>query len=102
VSVVSSLSGFTPLPTLSGGGGGTDFSSLIVNPIIDSREAETAVTVEDGNTLVISGLRMVRQITRTDKIPGLGDIPVLGWMFKNQRTQQQQTDLYFFVTPTLL
>jgi type II secretory pathway component GspD/PulD (secretin) len=100
VSVVSSLSGFTPLPTLQGNG--TDFASLIVNPIIDSREAETAVTVEDGNTLVISGLRMVRQITRTDKIPGLGDIPVLGWMFKNQRTQQQQTDLYFFVTPTLL
>ena len=100
VSVVSSLSGFTPLPTIQGGG--TNFSSLIVNPIIDSREAETAVTVEDGNTLVISGLRMVRQITRTEKVPGLGDIPVLGWMFKNQRTQQQQTDLYFFLTPTLL
>lgn len=100
ISVVSSLSGFTPLPTIQSSG--TSFSSLIVNPVIDTREAETAVTVEDGNTLVISGLRMVRQITRTDKIPGLGDIPVLGWMFKNQRTQQQQTDLYFFVTPTLL
>ncbi len=100
ISVVSSLSGFTPLPTINGDG--TNFQNLIVNPVIDTREAETAVTVEDGNTLVISGLRMVRQITRTDKIPGLGDIPVLGWMFKNQRTQQQQTDLYFFVTPTLL
>ena len=100
ISVVSSLSGFTPMPTVQGNG--TSFSSLIVNPVIDTREAETAVTVEDGNTLVISGLRMVRQITRTDKIPGLGDIPILGWMFKNQRTQQQQTDLYFFLTPTLL
>lgn len=100
ISIVSSLSGFTPLPTIQGNG--TNFANLIVNPVIDTREAETAVTVENGNTLVISGLRMVRQITRTDKIPGLGDIPILGWMFKNQRTQQQQTDLYFFVTPTLL
>lgn len=100
ISIVSSLSGFTPLPTIQGGG--TSFSSLIVNPIIDTREAETAVTVEDGNTLVISGLRMVRQITRENKVPGLGDIPLLGMLFKNQRTQQQQTDLYFFVTPTLL
>lgn len=100
ISIVSSLSGFTPLPTVQGNG--TSFASLIVNPVIDTREAETAVTVEDGNTLVISGLRMIRQITRTDKIPGLGDIPLLGWLFKNQRTQQQQTDLYFFVTPTLL
>lgn len=102
ISVVSSLSGFTQLPTIQQDNSTTNISSLLVNPVVDTREAETAVTVEDGNTLVISGLRMVRQITRTDKVPGLGDIPVLGWMFKNQRTQQQQTDLYFFLTPTLL
>ena len=102
ISVVSSLSGFTQMPTIQTDNTAANIGSLLVNPVIDTREAETAVTVEDGNTLVISGLRMVRQITRTDKIPGLGDIPILGWMFKNQRTQQQQTDLYFFVTPTLL
>ena len=67
-----------------------------------SREAETAVTVEDRNTLVISGLRMVRTTSREEKIPGLGDIPLLGWLFKNHRSQQQHTDLYFFITPTLL
>ncbi|HWP40454.1 MAG TPA: hypothetical protein VNL70_05965, partial [Tepidisphaeraceae bacterium] len=66
------------------------------------REAETAVTVEDRDTLVISGLRMIRNTTRQNKVPGLGDIPLIGWMFKNHRTQQQVTDLYFFVTPTLL
>jgi type II secretory pathway component GspD/PulD (secretin) len=102
ISVVSSLSGFTQMPTIATDNAATSISNLLINPVIDTREAETAVTVEDGNTLVISGLRMVRQITRTDKVPGLGDIPVLGWLFKNQRTQQQQTDLYFFVTPTLL
>lgn len=96
ISIVSAVSGFSPLPTMNGG------AIPLVNPVIDSREAETAVTVDDGSTLVISGLRMIRTTTREDKIPGLGDVPVLGWLFKNHRTQQQQTDLYFFITPTLL
>jgi len=96
ISIVSAVSGFSPLPTMNGG------AIPLVNPVIDSREAETAVTVDDGSTLVISGLRMIRTTTRENKIPGLGDVPVLGWLFKNHRTQQQQTDLYFFITPTLL
>jgi type II secretory pathway component GspD/PulD (secretin) len=45
---------------------------------------------------------MIRTTSREEKVPGLGDVPLLGWMFKNHRTQQQQTDLYFFLTPTLL
>jgi type II secretory pathway component GspD/PulD (secretin) len=98
ISIVSAVSGFSPMPTLEG----SNSPRNLVNPIIDSREAETAVIIQDGSTLVISGLRMVRTTTRESKIPGLGDIPILGWMFKNHRTQQQQTDLYFFLTPTLL
>lgn len=96
ISVVSSVSGFTRLPTLTGR------NTPLVNPIIDSREAETAVTIDDGHTLVISGMRLVRTTSREDKVPGLGDIPVFGWLFKNHRSQQQLTDLYFFVTPMLL
>ena len=98
ISIVSSVSGFTPLPTLEG----HNNPRTLLNPIIDSREAETAVTVDDGSTLVISGLRMIRTTTRENKIPGLGDLPLVGWLFKNHRSQQQQTDLYFFLTPTLL
>ena len=98
ISIVSSVSGFAPLPTLEG----HNNPRTLLNPIIDSREAETAVTVDDGSTLVISGLRMIRTTTRENKIPGLGDLPLVGWLFKNHRSQQQQTDLYFFLTPTLL
>lgn len=98
ISIVSSVSGFSILPSMEG----HNTPRTLMNPIIDSREAETAVTVEDGSTLVISGLRMIRTTSREEKVPGLGDMPVLGWMFKNHRTQQQQTDLYFFLTPTLL
>jgi general secretion pathway protein D len=99
ISVVSAVSGFVPLANMSGEEGP---SKLLVNPIIDSREAETTVTLEDGNTLVFGGLRMMRTTSRESKVPGLGDIPGLGWLFKNHRSQKQQTDLYFFVTPTLL
>ena len=78
------------------------FTANLINPIIDSREAETSVTVGNHDTLVISGLRMVRNTTRENKVPFLGDLPGLEWMFKNHRTQQRITDLYFFVTPHLL
>ncbi len=98
ISIVSSISGFAPLPTLTG----SNDAKFLMNPVIDSREAETVVTVGDGDTLVISGLRMTRTTTRENKIPLLGDVPVLGWAFRNHRSQQQLTDLYFFVTPRLL
>jgi type II secretory pathway component GspD/PulD (secretin) len=45
---------------------------------------------------------MIRTTSRESKVPALGDIPGLGWLFKNHHSQKQQTDLYFFVTPTLL
>jgi type II secretory pathway component GspD/PulD (secretin) len=99
ITVVSSVSGFVPLPTITGE---QTPSKLLVNPILDSREAETTVTIDDGSTLVFGGLRLIRTTSRESKIPGLGDLPGLGWLFKNHRSQKQQTDLYFFVTPTLL
>lgn len=95
ISIVSAISGFSPLQSMDG------TRPSMVNPVIDSREAETAVTVDDGNTLVISGLRMTRTTTRQESIPGLGDVPAIGWLFKNQRTQQEHTDLYFFITPAM-
>ncbi len=99
ISVVSAVSGFVPLPDMQG----QDMpNKLLVNPIIDSREAETTVTIDNGNTLVFGGLRMIRTTARESKIPALGDLPGIGMLFKNHRSQKQQTDLYFFVTPTLL
>jgi type II secretory pathway component GspD/PulD (secretin) len=99
ISVVSAVSGFVPLPDMQG----QDMpNKLLINPIIDSRESETTVTIDNGNTLVFGGLRMIRTTARESKIPALGDLPGIGMLFKNHRSQKQQTDLYFFVTPTLL
>jgi type II secretory pathway component GspD/PulD (secretin) len=98
VTVVSAVSGFAPLPRLDG-----ELSSdTLVNPIIDSREAETYVTVSDGSTLVIGGLRMIRTVTREAKVPGLGDLALLEWLFKSHRSQKLINDLYFFVTPRII
>ncbi|MCD4823032.1 MAG: hypothetical protein K8S55_00355 [Phycisphaerae bacterium] len=98
VTAVTAVSGFAPLPKLSD----HEKPTAIVNPILDSREAETSVTVQDGKTLVIGGMRMIRTIRRESKVPGLGDLKVIEWMFKKHRTQKQLTDLYFFVTPRII
>ncbi len=98
LTVVSSVAGFNPRMSLQG----SDSVENLINPIFDSREAETSVTVPDGDTLVIGGLRMVRHITRERKVPGLGDIKWLEWLFKNQRSQRELSDLYFFVTPRII
>ncbi len=98
VSIVSAVSGFDPLPTMDG----PVAAETLVNPIIDSREAETYVTIPDNNTLVISGLRMTRSVTRERKVPGLGDVRGLGWLFKSHRTQRRVNDLYFFLTPHII
>lgn len=98
LTVVSAISGFAPLATLNE----HEPAATIINPILDSREAETFVDVRHGNTLVVGGMRMVRKVTRESKVPGLGDIDFLGWLFKSHRSQKQITDLYFFVTPRLV
>ncbi len=98
ITVVSTVEGFSPRRTV----GGMQDTEPIVNPIINSREAETSVTVGDGDTLVVGGLRMVREITREEKMPGLGDIWGLEWLFKKHRAQRELSDLYFFVTPRLV
>jgi type II secretory pathway component GspD/PulD (secretin) len=95
---VTAVAGFTPQSTMDGQ---TDGETL-TNPIIDSREAETFVTVADGDTLVIGGLRMIRTVTREKKVPGLGQIPLLEWLFKNHRSQNSVSDLYFFVQPRVV
>jgi len=98
LTVVSAVAGFGPKMAMNT----TESAQATVNPIIDSREAETDVTVPDGDTLVMGGLRTVRHITRERKIPGLGDLAFFEWLFKSHRSQRQLTDLYFFVTPRII
>jgi general secretion pathway protein D len=68
-------------------------------PTISQREAETSATVRDGETFVIGGLTEDTDISTKEKLPGLGDIPLLGALFSLQKATGSKRELYIVVTP---
>ncbi len=66
------------------------------------REIETQVTVPDNFTVVIGGVITDSLRTQESKIPLLGDLPLLGFLFRSKQDSIQKTNLYFFVTPHIL
>lgn len=68
-------------------------------PTISQREADTSATVRDGETFVIGGLTEENEITSRSHIPGLGDIPILGNLFRLRKDTSSRRDLYIVVTP---
>ena len=71
-------------------------------PIISQREAETSASVRDGETFVIGGLTQENNLSTKNKIPLLGDIPIVGQLFRNQRTTRSRTELYIIITPRIV
>ncbi|MGE0791438.1 MAG: type II secretion system secretin GspD [Sandaracinaceae bacterium] len=69
---------------------------------INQRIAKTQVVVRDQQTVVIGGLMRDRVSTSEDKIPILGDIPLLGVLFRRQSSQTQKTNLILFLTPYVI
>jgi len=68
-------------------------------PTTLKRTVETTVVVKDGHTVVIGGLIDDSFSQSEYKIPCLGDIPGLGWLFKTDSRSREKTNLYFFLTP---
>ena len=84
-----------------------DFNNAIILegfrvPAISSRRAETEVELQDGQTFAIAGLLNNTALSQMRKIPILGDIPVLGALFKSRAYQKDQTELVVMVTPTIV
>lgn len=71
-------------------------------PSILARRVETEVELRSGQTLAIGGLVDNKLLTEVDKIPLLGDIPILGFFFKSEAARQDRTELLVLVTPYLL
>ncbi len=67
-----------------------------------TRAASTLVRVKNGQTVVIGGLLSSRETDQTRKVPLLGDIPILGWLFTSRSKSKSTTDLVIFITPTIL
>jgi pilus assembly protein CpaC len=84
-----------------------DFNNAIVIegfrvPALVTRRAETEIELQDGQTFAIAGLMNNTALSSMRKIPGLGDIPVLGMLFKSRAYQKDQTELVVMVTPTIV
>jgi type II secretory pathway component GspD/PulD (secretin) len=77
-----------------------DFNSE--TPITRKRTTETTVSVKDGETVVISGLMENRSSDSQTKVPLLGDIPGLGYLFKSTQDQLAKTNLMVFITPRVV
>src|SRR3546814_500017 len=71
-------------------------------PSLKTRRAATEFNVRSGQTLVLAGFLSREATHNVDKVPGLGDIPILGELFKSSRFQRHETELAIFVTPGLV
>ena len=71
-------------------------------PALLTRRTDTEFNVRQGETIVLAGLLQREVANDADKLPLLGDIPILGALFRSKRFQNKETELVIFVTPTLV
>ena len=71
-------------------------------PIVTTTQAETSVTVKDGTTIIIGGLIKDQRTKIVNKIPLLGDIPIIGKAFSNTTSEIQKQELAVFLTPHIV
>ncbi len=71
-------------------------------PIINRRKAETQVLVREGDRLVIGGVTQNVQQKTIRKVPLMGDVPILGWLFKQREDFETGRELVVFMTPSIL
>jgi type IV pilus assembly protein PilQ len=72
------------------------------NPYIIKKQTETNLIVRNGETIVISGLTKQRTLGGDTGLPGLKDVPILGWLFKSDDRQQKMEEVLIFITPKIL
>jgi len=71
-------------------------------PQISTRRADTQVRIKDNETIVIGGLIKVVETVNESKIPFLGDIPILGGLFRSRSVEKDKIDLLIFITPRIM
>ena len=80
-----------------------DFTRAVLGvPPIDTREVETSVLVENGETVVLGGVFERTKSENVEKVPFFGDLPYLGFMFKQEEIGDESSELLIFVTPKIL
>ena len=71
-------------------------------PSINNKQVNTQVVVENGGTVVIGGVYTQDVSDSDSKVPLFGDIPVVGWLFKNNSVSNVKKELLIFITPKIL
>jgi type IV pilus assembly protein PilQ len=71
-------------------------------PPINTQSAKTIVLVKDGQTAVVGGIYQSQEFVNEDKTPVLGNIPLLGYLFRRKGTQNQNNELLLFITPRIV
>ena len=80
-----------------------DFTRAVLGvPPLEKREVETRVLVDNGETVVLGGVFERSRGTNEEKIPFFGDLPVVGWAFKQQYNEDRKKELLIFITPKIL
>jgi len=74
----------------------------VIAPQIDTRTVKTSVDLREGESLILAGLLSEEMKKNIDKVPLLGDIPILGALFRSTREDITQKELAFFITPRLV
>jgi len=77
-------------------------ANTIAGPAIDTKHIKTQVLVENGGTVVIGGIFELSETQTTNKIPLLGDIPVVGNLFKNNVRESEKREMLVFITPKMI
>jgi len=73
-----------------------------LGPTTSKRSAKTTVVVKDQETVVLGGLIQERTVKGVSKVPFLGSLPILGWLFRNEQTTRTKTNLLLFLTPYII
>ncbi|MFH1778528.1 MAG: secretin N-terminal domain-containing protein [Candidatus Omnitrophota bacterium] len=82
--------------------GATDFPAKLGYPVVDIRTTETSVVIKSGETVVIGGLIREDENVTKRKVPILGDIPLLGILFKSKYVDRTKKNLVIFLTATIV
>ena len=82
----------------------SNLSATVINsnPVIDRRQTNTEVTLKNGQTIIISGIRREQETKKNRRVPFLGDIPVLGLAFQLNEIQNEVVELVIFLTPVVI
>jgi type II secretion system protein D len=89
-------------PAVTALGGSVTGSTGFTAPRITTREADTQVVIKNGETLVMGGLVKDQRVDTINKVPILGDIPLLGLLFRHKETEVDKIELLVFVTPRII